>query len=416
MSPLESILVALRGLAAHRLRSSLTMLGLIVGVGAVVVLMSLGEGVQAQITTQLSSLGTNTLNVVPGRTMHAGMQGAMGSAQSLTLEDARAIESSPATSSVAAVVPRILTFAEVAAKDESLIPMVVGSTPGYLEILNYKLAEGSLLTQYHVNMGARVVVVGNSVAETLFEGVSPIGQLVKINRIKYRVIGVTEKKGAMFMMDMDDFVLMPITTQLSKLSSQLTSGGKHSVSSIYIKAASEEDIDAAKEQVSKLLRKRHRLAPDEEDDFVISSMEDLLSTIGQVTGILTMFLAAIAGISLLVAGIGIMNIMLVSVTERTREIGIRKAVGAKRRDILAQFLIESAVLSLSGGGIGLLIGWGISRGISAIDLGGQTIQAVVSLDIVLLAFSVAVAIGVFFGLYPASRAARLNPIDALRYE
>jgi len=348
---------------------------------------------------------------MPGRTMQGAMRGAMGSVQSLTLEDAQAIDSSHATPSIAAVAPEISTFAEVVVGHESLVPEIMGSTSNFLEIFNYEIAEGSPLTQRHVAGRARVVILGNSVAETLFGEVSPIGELVKINNVKYRVIGVTEKKGGMFMMDMDDFVLMPITTQLAKLTSHRTTGGKHSVSAIMIQAVSEEEIDAAKEQVSNLLRKRHRLAADEEDDFVISTMEDLVSVVGQVTGILTIFLGALAGISLIVAGIGIMNIMLVSVTERTREIGLRKAVGAKRRDILTQFLIESALLSLSGGGIGLLAGWGISQLVSAF-----LIQAVVSLDIVILAFSVAVAIGLFFGIYPASRAARLNPIDALRYE
>lgn len=256
-------------------------------------------------------------------------------------------------------------------------------------------------------------MLGSNVATDLFGGMDPIGQTIRINQVSFRVIGVMESKGSQSMGNQDDIVIVPLTTLLQKLNRQRTARGGQNVNTIYVQVADEKLMSDAVEQIGALLRERHRTP---QDDFTIRSQEDLLSTATQITGVMTLLLGSIAGISLVVGGIGIMNIMLVSVTERTREIGIRKAIGAKKRDILTQFLIEAIVVSLAGGAIGLMLGAGLSMLIGRIPLGGQTLNTVVSADAVALAVGVSAAIGIFFGIYPATRAASLNPIDALRYE
>ncbi|MDY6910865.1 MAG: ABC transporter permease, partial [Chloroflexota bacterium] len=364
---------------------------------------------------QIGPDAPNLLFVRPGAASTGMVRSAQGSAATLTLEDAEAIANPSNVPSAELVAPEISTWIQVVTGSENVTTQILGVTAEYEEVRNYKVAEGSFITEHNEQARSMVCVLGSNVAEDLFGGLDPIGQRVKIIRRQFQVIGVLESKGGTGFGSQDDIVVVPITTAMYRLMPQRTSSGGHRVSLINVQAVDEDSIDAATEQITGLLRERHRITG--EDDFTITSQQDILETMQEVTGVMTILLGSIAGIALLVGGIGIMNIMLVSVTERTREIGIRKAVGAKRRDILMQFLIESAVLSLSGGIVGLLIGWGFSRLISGINMGdGQSLTTVVSPDIVILAVGVAVGIGLFFGSWPAVRAARLNPIDALRYE
>lgn len=404
MNLIKSVLIAFRGISANKMRSFLTMLGIVIGVGAVISLMSVGRGVEADITAQLEALGTNLIIVTPER-----------GARTLIFADAEAIADPANVPSAALVAPETSGSFEVVVGGESVHSQIIGVTPEYEEVRNIDVAEGEFITEDDLRTRSMVALLGSTVAEDLFYGDSPIGQSVKINRRNFRVIGVLESHGGFA--GPDESVIIPITTAMYRLMPQRAVGGGHLVSSISVQAAGENEIDPAIEQITALLRERHRITGDDEEYFGIINMEDMLEMATQITAILTIFLGSIAGIALFVGGIGIMNIMLVSVTERTREIGIRKAVGAKRRDILMQFLIESATLSLSGGLIGLLLGWGISSLVSEIAAAaGFPITTVIAPDIVVLAVSVAVGIGLFFGIYPAMRAARLNPIDALRYE
>jgi len=420
MNLTESFRVAMASLVANKMRSALTMLGIIIGVGAVITLMSVGRGAQAMVTDQIRSMGTNLLFVMPGAARGEGgaRQGA-GTAPTLTYEDALALAEPGAIPEVAAVAPEMSSFAQVIAGGNNVNTRVSGVTPEYEDVRNFHPAEGGFITKQHVDARSTVAVLGSNVAATLFPGQSAVDQQVSLGfgnrRIRFRVIGVLESKGAQAMGNQDDIVLIPITTLQSRVMAQRTARGGHNVSTINVQLVSDDPqvMSSAVQNIGNLLRERHRVV---EDDFTIMSQQDMLATANQIMGVMTLLLGSIAGISLVVGGIGIMNIMLVSVTERTREIGIRKAVGAKRRDILVQFLVESVVVSVVGGAVGILVGTGLSRLISSLDLGGQRMQTLVSPDAILLAFGVSTAIGIFFGIYPASRAARLNPIDALRYE
>ncbi len=416
MKLLEYLYLALRGLSINKLRSALTVLGIVIGVGAVISLMSVGRGAGAEITSRIQSMGTNLLFVRPGAVSERGVRQAIGTRTTLTLEDAEALADPLKCPSVALVAPEGSAFVQVVAGSENVNTRVLAVTPEYEPVRNFTVAEGEFITEQNLKARSMVCVLGSEVAETLFDGNDPLGQVVKIARRPFRVIGVLEEKGGTSFFSPDETVVIPLTTAMYRLMPRRTARGGHNVGVINVQATSEEEIDAAEEQIRAVLRQRHHLIDGEDDDFTITSQKDILGTLKGATNVLTILLGSIAGISLLVGGIGIMNIMLVTVTERTREIGIRKAVGAKRRDILLQFLIESATLSFSGGLLGILLGWGLSHLISSLKIGGQVIHTTITPDIVLLAVSVTVVIGLFFGIYPALRAARLNPIDALRYE
>ena len=414
MNILETLRTSLRSILANKMRSSLTVLGIIIGVAAVISLMSIGRGSQSAITANIESLGTNLLFVRSGAATVSGVRQAQGSMTSLTLDDAEALADPLLALAVKAVAPQVQTFAQVVAGRQNAFTQVLGVTPEYESVRNFPVAEGRFITDTDVKNRSLVVVLGSSVAETLYGDTSAIGQSIKISGRQFKVVGVLESKGSTGFGSSDDVIIAPVTTVQTRLYSQRTTSGSESVQTINVQVTSAKNTDAAIEQITAILRERHKITG--EDDFTISSQQETIDTLKESTQVWVLFLGAIAGISLLVGGLGIMNIMLVSVTERTREIGIRKAIGAKKRDILLQFLVESAVLSLVGGGIGVLIGWGVSTLVSGINLGGTAITTVMSADILILAVSVSAAIGIIFGIYPAYRAARLNPIEALRYE
>jgi putative ABC transport system permease protein len=413
MKIMDSLHVAWRSIRSNTLRSILTMLGIIIGVAAVVALMGIGQGAQQSITNQITSTGTNLLTVFPGQTSDGGVRSAFGSAATLTLEDADAI-ADPANCPDCSIVAPAYSRGNfsVVYNSQNTNTQVIGVTPGYDQVRNLVLSSGSWISSPDVAAAVNVVVIGSNVSATLFQGEDPMGKSVRINRLAFRVVGVTQPKGGTGFQNPDDAVYVPLTVAQRKLfgTRQAAVAGK-SVSNIYVQVVDKDHMTQAQDEITSLLRERHRLTT-ATNDFSVINQADLLSALSGVVTTLTLFLGSIAGISLLVGGIGIMNIMLVSVTERTREIGIRKAVGAQRGDIMRQFLIEAITLSASGGLLGLGLGVLIAQ---LITLSG-TFTSVVTPSAGLLAVGFSIAVGIFFGIYPARRAARLDPIEALRYE
>jgi putative ABC transport system permease protein len=406
---------ALKTLVSHKMRSILTMLGILIGVAAVISMVSLVRAEQAMVQQSFESLGTNLIFVTPGAgSSGMGIGGVLGSTATLTLEDAEAIARD--APSVSMVAPVTQTTTQIVAGEENVGCLTIGVTPEYQHVRNFEPEQGIFITEQDYKGKARVVVLGSQLAETLFGQMSPVGQSVRINGRQFRVIGVLRSKGEAFGVE-DQAAMVPLTTAQTVISSERAGSGGHTIQAISVQAQSREAINAAQWEISNILRQRHHLRPGEEDDFQVISMGDVTRLADQMYAIGGLIMGAIAGISLLVGGIGIMNIMLVSVTERTREIGLRKAVGAKRRDISIQFLTEAAVLSFCGGAIGVGLGWLIVRvSAGALASMGLPFPAIVPSDVIALAVGVAILVGLVSGIYPAIRAARLNPIEALRHE
>ena len=407
---LEPVIIAWSGITGHKLRSFLTILGVVIGVSAVIALMSIGKGTTSQILSSIQSLGANVLTVSPSFSMQSGpVRGGFGSAQTLSLEDAEAIQLEIAN--VTAVAPVSNKFYQLVYGDENVQAQTVGTTPSYFDVYNLTLSSGDFISGYDYDHNTRVVVLGATISETLFGDENPIGKTIRVGAYKFEVIGVLAEKG-MSISSSDNAVIIPLSTLQQIGGITRVRSGERVISSIALTVSDEKYSSSAKTDITLLLEERHEIAFGGTDDFSVTSMEDIISQISTVSSYITVLLGAIAGISLLVGGIGVMNIMLVSVIERTREIGIRKALGAKERDIWGQFLIEAVFLTFTGGIIGVIFGWAISF---VITLATEA-TTMITPDIVLLAVGVAVAIGVFFGFYPAWQASRLNPIEALRHE
>ena len=413
MSPTTIVFTALSSLGSNKLRTTLALLGIVIGVAAVIATMSVGQGAQQSITSRIESLGTNLLFVRPGAA-------AQGEPSSLTLQDAFALVDPTFAPAVAAAAPELNTSGRLVVGRDNTFGQIVGVTPEYEMVRSYSVASGQFVSAAHVTAISDVAVLGSNIAETLFGFRDPVGQNVRIsagqaaNARQFTVIGVLESRGGTALGNFDNQVLVPITTVYYRMGSERTVHGDITVNAINVQIAEDAVMEDAVRQITTVLRLRHHLS--NEDDFTITSQEEAIETLEGTTQTFVIFLGAIAGISLLVGGIGIMNIMLVSVTERTREIGIRKAMGAKWRDILSQFVSEATLLSLGGGLVGAALGVGLSMALDGRDLGGQVFLTAVSGNIIVLAVSVAVIIGLFFGIYPAARAANLHPIEALRYE
>jgi len=414
MNLLESIRLALVGLTANKLRAFLTMLGIIIGVAAVITLISVGRGVEAVVIDEFQGLGNNLLFVFPGDQDPTDPRPARSGGAGLTLDDAEALADPFRVPDLLGVVPSYDRPAIVSRGGEDTRTTISGTNTQFPLVRNFYPVLGDFFTEQDVASGSRVAVIGQSVYEALFEaGEYPIGEDIRINNVNFRIIGLLEEKGGSGFNDQDDLVLVPISTAQQRLFPARRADGKLRVDVIYAEVISEDRQDAAIIQMEAVLREEHNITFRDEDDFTILSQSELLGAFGEITSVLTIFLGVIAGISLLVGGIGIMNIMLVSVTERTREIGLRKAVGAKYRDILTQFLVEAVVIASVGGVIGLILG---AIGAAVIGNLSPLLDTAVDWNSVALAIGFSAGVGLFFGLYPATRAARLNPIDALRYE
>ena len=405
MNFFESIRVSLRALRANKLRSALTMLGMIIGVAAVIAMVGIGNGATAQITSQIQSLGSNLLTISPGQSNNGGVRGGAGSGTSLTMSDVSKIQ---VGGPIKAVAPVTNINAQIVLGAGNTSTQVYGTTADYQSIKNVTMATGRFLTQSDVDSASRVCVLGPNVVTDLMgdPNAQIIGKNIKINNVPFQVIGVTTASGSTGFMSPDDMIYAPITTIQERLI------GTKTLRSIMVSASSANQMQAAQDQLTIDMEMAHHIQQGQPDDFTIQNQADILASMQGVTQTLTMLLGGIAGISLLVGGIGIMNIMLVSVTERTREIGIRKAIGAKSGDILTQFLIEAIVLSVLGGGIGIVLG---SAGSLLIGK-ALKMSTSVSLSSVFVAFGFSAAIGIVFGVFPAKKAASMDPIDALRFE
>ena len=401
----ESIEVALEGLIANKMRAALTMLGVIIGVGAVIAMLAIGQGAREQTMQRIQAMGTNVLMVMAGQSRQGAVRGGFGSSTTLTVEDAEAIPDK--CPSVLKSVPEARGNVQVKYANQNTNTTIFGTTPDYPAVRDYSLSDGRFFTDQEVKATKKVAVIGQTTATNLFGTESPVGKSIRIKGTKFEVIGLLTPKGAGGgFQDPDDQIMIPISTAMRRIL------GVTNIRSISLEGKSAELMTQATDEVTQLLRKRHKIPDGEDDDFIVRNQAEFMEMADETSRVFTMLLGGIASVSLLVGGIGIMNIMLVSVTERTREIGIRKALGARRNDIMLQFLIESLVLSLLGGAVGVL--FGMMGSVLVGSLTGWNVT--VSLQSVILSFTFAALVGVFFGLYPARQASGLDPIEALRYE
>jgi len=412
---IEALALAVSGLNANRLRSALTVLGILIGVAAVILLVAVGNGTSVQIQNQIQGLGSNIVYIYPSNAKVGGVSQGFGSGQTLTQADVDALNDKTQAPDIVTAIPVSQTAGIMVYQNQNWFAQTSGSTQDFAEVRNYDVAAGAMFTDSDLRSAAKVVVIGQTVVDNLFGGDpnTALDKTIKIQRQPFRVVGVFASKGSQGLGNQDNIAIVPITAAWS----YLQGGRGKNISQIVIQAPSPDAVKTAQDEATQVLLNQHKIGDPSLADFTTQSQQDILNSATQITGILTAVLGAIAGISLVVGGIGIMNIMLVTVTERTREIGIRKAIGARRSDILLQFLIESMFLSAFGGVLGIIVGTGVSDWLAAARIAsGQFPPPVVSIPSVLLAFGVSVGIGLFFGIYPANRAAGLHPIEALRYE
>ena len=402
---LATLKIALRALRRNKLRTVLTMLGMIIGVGAVIAMVSIGNGAKSQVEQQIASLGQNVILIFSGSVTRSGIHTGWGSAGTLTVDDAEAIAHE--IPGVAGVSPEVRNNGQIAAGNENWFTQIMGESQDYFTIRQWPVVQGAPFTAQDVRSANKVAVIGKTVADQLFPGENPIGKILRVKSSPFMIVGVLKAKGMNMMgMDQDDTVIIPYTSAMKRLM------GVTTLRSMMVQAARPDLMATVEQQITALLRQRHRITPDKDDDFTVRNQEEIAAAATETSKVMTGLLAAIASVSLLVGGIGIMNIMLVSVTERTREIGIRMAVGARGRDVLLQFLTEAVTLSVIGGVIGIGLGFGISQLLSS-KMGWPTLTSPSS---VIIAFFFSAAVGIFFGFYPARKASQLDPIDALRYE
>jgi putative ABC transport system permease protein len=391
----------------NKARSSLTILGIVIGIGSVIAMVSIGQGAQSSIESSIQNIGSNLILVTPGAQRGLGTQisSGRGSAQTLKLDDANAIESDVAL--VKAVAPDVSQRYQITTKGLNTNTQVVGTVPEYADVRNIQVDQGTFITEQSVKGIARVAVIAPTTRDDLFgTGVDPIGKIIKINQMNFTIVGLTKAKGGSGFSNQDDMIFIPIS------SAQRYLANSTNVSTISVQAQNQSDLSTVQQDITDLLLKRHKIKDPTQADFSTMNQADIVATASSVTGTFTILLGAIAGISLVVGGIGIMNMMLTNVTERTREIGLRKAIGAKRNDISSQFLAEAVALTFFGGVFGIMLGWLISLGVTRF----ASIATTISANSIFLAFGVSAGIGIVFGYYPARRAAKLNPIEALRYE
>ena len=401
----STVKIAFRALRRNKLRSVLTALGIIIGVGAVIAMVSIGNGAKAQVEAQIASLGENVILIFSGSVTASGVHTGWGSAGTLKIEDADAIRRE--VPGVIAVSDEIVSTGQVSAGNQNWFTRIWGESPEYFDIRKWPLSDGAIFSEQDVRSANKVCVIGQTTAKQIFGAQNPLGQILRIKGVPFLVTGVLTPKGLSPQgTDQDDIVIMPYTSAMKRVVGGTTLRG------IEVQVATPDDLEPAQQQITSLLRQRHNIRPGSDDDFTVRNQQEIAETATATSRVMSLLLGAIASVSLVVGGIGIMNIMLVSVTERTREIGVRLAVGAHGRDILTQFLIEAVTLSAIGGVIGILLGLGTSRVLSVV----AHWPTLISIPSIVAAFFVSAAVGIFFGFYPAREAARLDPIEALRYE